>query len=422
MGTAWSRWRSMWLTMVSIAAVAAFPATTVASPGPASALSGVRQLSSEGLTCALVAGGEARCWGSNVSGAVGDGTTTDRTRPTAVRAPAGGGHLSGVLSVSVGEEHSCFRLSAGTVRCVGANDNHQIGDGTSTRRARPTLVRAPSGPGILVGIRSIEAGAYHTCAILESTQVRCWGVNAAGQLGDGTTKPRTRPVVVKRTDGKPLSGVVQLALGLDFSCARLASGQVRCWGADAYGQLGNGPGGSSTRPVKVLDDSGTGPLDDVAQLTAANASACARLVDRQVRCWGKNATGQLGDGTTGTQYDLPVAVQNPAGTGPLGGVAQVSMGYGHACARLTSDQLLCWGDDYAGALGNGPGGPSPLPAFVLKPSGVGALSGAREVSAGIDFTCARLAGGQARCWGYNGFGQVGDGTKDDRQLPVVVGG
>jgi alpha-tubulin suppressor-like RCC1 family protein len=163
-------------------------------------------------------------------------------------------------------------------------------------------------------------------------------------------------------------------------------------------------------------------LADVRQIAAANSSACAVLVGGQARCWGWDAKGQLGDGTTGTQYDLPVAVQNPAGTGPLGGIAQLSMGYAHACARLTSDQLLCWGQDYAGGLGNGPGGDSPLPAFVLKPSGVGALTGVRAVSAGIDFTCARIASRQVRCWGYNGFGQVGDGTKIDRQLPVVVGG
>ena len=285
----------------------------------------------------------------------------------------------------------------------------------------PTVEAQPEVAGVaLRGVTSTATGYYHGCALLQNTQVRCWGYNGVGELGNDDTSPLSGPVIVVNAAGTgPLTGVTAVAAGEYHTCALLSNHQVRCWGYNSYGQLGNGSDDDSHRPVGVRNAAGTGPLTGVAQITAAEDTTCALLLDGRVRCWGDNSANQFGDGDDDSS-DLPVATRNVADTGELTGVTQLETGPEATCARLANGQARCWGDNYYGQVGDGSTDPRDLPVVVRNASGNGPLVNVRRISAGGTHTCATITDGTARCWGDNGYGELGDGSEDHRYLPGAV--
>src|SRR5262245_60825211 len=162
-------------------------------------------------------------------------------------------------------------------------------------------------------------------------------------------------------------------------------------------------------------------LVGVAQIGAGNTFSCALLVNQEVRCWGADGNGQLGEGDLGGESDLPVVVRNVADTGPLTGVTQLSVGGNHACARLSNGRAVCWGEGSSRQLGNGDATDSDLPVFVRNAADTANLAGVAQVAAGILHSCAVVTGGQARCWGENGTGQIGNGdAPNDAPTPQAV--
>ncbi|WP_193749590.1 RCC1 domain-containing protein [Rhodococcus triatomae] len=196
---------------------------------------------------------------------------------------------------------------------------------------------------------------------------------------------------------------MQVGAGANYTCARSLDGEVRCWGDNYFGQLGNGLSGGSLSPVKVVE------IDSATQLSVGSGSACAVVGQGAVRCWGENTSGQLGNGLT-TNSPVPVGVVG------LNGVSQVAVGAGNACALVSGD-VWCWGDNSIGQLATGGQVSSPVP---LKVPG---LSGVRSIAAGATHMCAVLADRTAKCWGNNLQGQVGDGAKHTfRTSPTPVSG
>ena len=360
--------------------------------------------------CAIVGDGSTRCWGSNSRGQL----TVSGGSPGATTAVAIDGY-DGAVEVAAGGLSTCGRSSNGTVRCWGANGSGQLGDGTTTDRTRPVFVRNTDNTP-LTGVVRLAAGFNHACALLSAGTVRCWGLNFAGQLGDGTTTSRSRPVFVRNTDNTPLSGVTQIVAGAISTCARLTTGQVRCWGDNSAGQLGDGTTTNRSRPVFVRNADNS-PLAGVGQVAAGGVTTCARMTNGQARCWGSNG-GRIGDGTT-TNRTRPVFVRNADGT-PFSGVAQIATGVSQTCARLVSGQVRCWGSNAFGNLGDGAGPSDQLTPVTVRIPGGAALSGATQISSGFFHTCVRLTNGQARCWGYNDVGEIGDGSTTNRNLAQQV--
>jgi len=435
------------------------------------ALSGVRELSTGGLHgCARLSDGTARCWGENGSGQLGDGTTTPRVSPTVVPG------LTGVVELSAGGAHTCARLSDGRVRCWGANGSGQLGDGTTTQRTTPMTLPGVSGvaeisagethacarlddgtvrcwgtllgrsadvPAMnptavtgLVNVMELGLGIDHSCARLGDGTVRCWGWNDSGELGDGTSVfLRETPVPVSGLSGvvelgtagahscarlsggsvrcwgngvsSPstvvgLTSVAELSVGPSHTCARLNDGTVRCWGSNAFGQLGDGTTTDRPSPMTVPG------LSSVVELSAGGDHTCARRTDGSTRCWGRNDYGQVGDGTTIARL-VPTTIATSAG------VEALETGALHSCARLRDGTLECWGYN-AGQFGDG------TAVNYLSPTPVSGLVGLVELSAGGGYGCARIGDGDVLCWGANNYGQLGDGTMDDRVTPVRVRG
>jgi len=211
---------------------------------------------------------------------------------------------------------------------------------------------------------------YHHIYAATATGARCWGDNAYGQLGDGTTTERSAPTAVVGLPG----GVRQVAAAYNRTCAVLGDGTVRCWG-EGYG----------TRPVAVAG------LSSVTAIAVAKDHQCAVKADGTVWCWGGNGSGQLGDGTT-TDRTAPVKV---AGLGSLT-MRTVAVAEQHSCATSSTGLVRCWGGNGSGQLGDGTTTGRLLPVAVIG------ITGATAVAAGGNSsTCAIVSGGALKCWGGN---------------------
>jgi alpha-tubulin suppressor-like RCC1 family protein len=291
-------------------------------------------------------------------------------------------NLTEVTQVAVGQHHSCALRANGTVWCWG----DYIPLGTPADQLTPLRV-----PG-LTGVAQISSAptGTGTCAVRRVGTVWCWGNNDALQWY------RLTPV---RLAG--LSGVVQLGTGYHHQCARLSTGAVRCWGYNDYGQLGNGTVIDSATPVAV-----TGLAGRVTQLDVSGWHSCVRKADASVWCWGWNAAGQIGDGSTTDRLVPTKSLMTNATSTQLGDY--------HTCARTKANRAKCWGGNGYGQLGNGSTVARPTPVAVVG------LTGVKAVIAGREHTCAVLADTTMRCWGYNEDGQLGNGTTASSTFPTPV--
>ncbi len=364
-----------------------FDATNCAAFGGAATSTVTAIASGIAHSCAILGNGTVKCWGRNSAGGIGDGTTIQRSIPAPVV------NLGGTAkAISAGDDHTCAILTNNTLRCWGRNGNGQLGDGTMTNRLTPVTINVGGTP------TAIAAGNSSTCALLSNGTVRCWGSNSEGQLGDGTTTLRTSPVSVSNLGGT----AVALAGGSNHICVRLSNNTMRCWGNNANGQLGDGTTTSRRTPVTVTGLGGT-----PTAISTGFGSTCAILSNGTLRCWGGNLNGQLGDGTT-TNRRTPVTI-NVGGT-----PTAISRGSSNTCARLSNGTLKCWGYNGQGQLGDGTTTQRTSPVSVISLGGTGTA-----ISTGGGHTCATVSGGTVRCWGENRVGSLGDGTTAAQRLTPV---
>lgn len=333
--------------------------------------------------------GMPKCWGGNAFGAVGDGTTLNRLVPSDVT-----GLTSAVANIAAGDGFTCAVLDDGKRKCWGSNDSSQLGDGTAMDRFTPIEVAGWATP-----YRQIEAGEVHSCALTAAGEVRCWGGNSYGQLGDGTSVDAQSPVSVAGLGGD----IIAISSYYRHTCALNSAGGVKCWGSNDRGQLGDGTTTDRSTPVDVM-----GLPSDVVAISVGGFHSCAITMQGGARCWGGNESGAIGDGTT-TNRSVAVAV-----TGLSSGVAAISSGAFHTCALLNDASLRCWGGNSTGAVGDGTTTDRTVPALVSN-----FANDATSISSGGGFTCASTRLGRSRCWGLNNYGQLGDGTTAPyRSAPV----
>lgn len=282
-------------------------------------------------SCALMDDGSVRCWGSNEFGQLGDGTTLERL--TAVSADLSGGVA---LSISAGESHTCAVMEDTSLMCWGDNSNGQLGDGSRSERHTPISV--PLGD---AGVHEVSSGSYHTCAIMADRSLRCWGDNWHGQLGDGSFSDKLSPVDIEIPSN---SSAVTVDSGAFHSCVGMNDGSMYCWGYNSYGQLGNGGTTRAGIPMPVPLDSTQSPTD----IQVGLFHSCALFDSGEMSCWGDNAYGQIGDGTPisgGWHLPKTLVLDHE--------VLSISVGHRHSCAILTDASLQCWGINSKGQVGDG---------------------------------------------------------------------
>ena len=350
------------------------------------------QISAGGsYTCGIVLGTRVlKCWGINRAGALGDASTSNRKRPVLIN--------SGVSfdKLGLGFNHSCAIVSStGVVKCWGANNGGQLGDRTGTARQAPEVI--DSG----VSYSQISGGEYHTCAIVSGTGVlKCWGYNNVGQLGDGTLSFRLSATVID-------SGVTysQVATGQSHSCGIVSgTGVLKCWGANTYGQLGDGT--TVNRAVSAVIDSGV----SYSKVSAGDTHTCGIVASTgALKCWGYNWAGQIGDGSNVNRL-APVVVNS--GTS----YSQISGGSSHSCGIVTTTGVLkCWGVNSYYELGDGTTTARSSPVVINSGTSYSEVKLRYESSCGIVTTTGVL-----KCWGYNPSSQLGDGSITDRSVPTVI--
>ena len=320
-------------------------------------------------------------------------------------------------TLAAGASHTCVVLPGGAVKCWGGNRYGQLGLGDTNARGDQPGEMGAALPFVSLpeGATALAAGAYHTCALLSGGTVACWGSNTDGQLGLGDTNARgdqsgemgaSLPTVALG------SAATALVAGAYHTCALLATGAVKCWGGNRYGQLGLGdtnargdqPGEmGAALPVVALAGAAT-------ELVSGSDHTCALLATGAVQCWGYGGYGQLGYGTTTARGDQSgeMGTNLPQLTFP-GGADLLVAGADHTCARAaTGGGVRCWGRSDRGQTGSGDRVAVLAPAAVALPLAVQALS------AGGDRTCAVFSDASLRCWGGNTFGELGLGTTADR--------
>jgi len=292
------------------------------------------------FTCGVTTDNHAYCWGRNVEGQLGNGSTSLSRVPV----PVSGGRLFRQIRAGEGA-HTCAITPTNVAYCWGANNEGQLGDGTRTERHTPVKV--------LGGISWLQLGVgyFHTCGVSTSAKAYCWGRNSDGQVGDGTIALRLRPAAV-------LGGLAfeQIDTGFDHSCAVSTVGRAYCWGRNASGQLGNGTRYEYHKPKLV---SGDNRYDHVF---AGFAHSCGMTRLGRGLCWGANGAGQLGNGKTSTHL-IPTRI-----SGDLV-LTMIIATYGNSCAVTTDRKAYCWGDNAYGQIGDGTSNNSPtVPTLVLSPS------------------------------------------------------
>jgi len=342
------------------------------------------------FSCATELNGDVHCWGLNSTGQLGDGSLFNRNDP--VRS---GNHL-GYTQLALGSKHACARKSNGAIDCWGHNAWGNLGQGYSSYKNVPTRVGDLSdwnynsfstiGENQACSIRSVSSDETLWCA----------GSNNYGQLGDGATVNKQHLI-----QGDTATNWWMVEAGTFHTCGRKTDNSIWCWGQNNIGQLGDGTTADRISPVQI----GAGPSWDY--ISAGFFHTCAKRSTGDLYCWGWNSSGQLGDGTTANR-------KSPTLVG--GSFIGVSTGNRHTCATKSANQLWCWGYNYYGQLGDGTTANRKSPTQVA-----GTSWDPNKLTAGSYHTCAIQTDGKLFCWGWNAYGQLGDGTQNNRKNPTQVG-
>ncbi|MCL2825679.1 MAG: hypothetical protein FWD57_16935 [Polyangiaceae bacterium] len=293
--------------------------------------------------------------------------------------------------LSAGEPRSCAVTPTGSAVCWGGNGTGTVGDG---KTAAQVVDQSPN-------VMSISSGGSHTCSLSMDGTVMCWGTNTYGQVGNGTILFQHVPVAITELG----TGARYVSAGVINTCAITADGGAMCWGNNSSGQLGNGTTISSLTPTKV-----SGFDSEVVDISIGSVHTCALNIEGGIKCWGSGVHGQLGTGFHDNLVPVPTQVQ-----GLETGVTAIAAGADHTCALTVSGGVLCWGRNAECQLGDSTTASKHVPTPV-----VGLSSGIVAIAAGYDHSCAVNAAGGVRCWGFNDYQQLGDGSEFKRCETVQV--
>ena len=356
----------------------------------------------------------ALAWGYGGYGTLGNATVTTSSQAVAVDTT---GVLAGrtVLALSAGSDHCLALCTDGTLAAWGTNSSGQLGNGSTTNSKVPVAVDLT---GVLAGktIIGMAAGGGFSLVLCSDGTLAAWGSNGSGNLGNGTTASSSVAALVSR--GGVLAGktVIAVAAGSSHSLALCADGTVAAWGYNSTGQLGIGSTTSSNVPALV---STTGVLagKTVNGIAGGSDFSLARCTDGTVVAWGGNSYGQLGNNST-TTSNVPVLV-NTAGVLAGKTVVGLATGASHSVALCADGTLAAWGKNANGQLGNATTTSSPVPVLVDRSGGLAGKT-VNAVATGSDHSLASCADGTMAAWGYNGYGRLGNANTTDSNVPVMV--
>ena len=383
-------------------------------------------------TIALKQDGTLLAWGGNWNGELGDGTSglfSGKSNPVVVIDLAGN-PIVDIVAVAVSPSSyggSSYALrSDGTVLAWGSNVYGQLGDGTSglgfsgtpADKINPVLVRDVTG-NVISNITAIAAGTEFAVAVKSDGSLLAWGRNSQGQLGDGSSGAGTdkkNPVVVVDALGNPISGVGSVNAGYGHTLALKLDGTMLAWGDNSSGQIGDGTWLSRNNPVVVRDAVGNS-ISGIVEISVSFAHSIALKDTGTLLAWGRNAEGQLGDGSV-IPKNVPITVVDPL-SNPVSGIGSINAGFNHNLVVKSDGTLLAWGDNVSGQVGDGSFIKRLNPTIVQNALG-SAVFDVQSSAAGVKDSVVLKNDGTLLAWGYNYYGQLGDGTAISRSSPVQV--
>lgn len=342
-------------------------------------------------TCAVAMNGRVTCWGWNDQDQLG----TEEAEANSVPARVGG--VMNVGSVAAGGLHTCVLETSGRAGCFGDGQDGALGRGTNLDSADYVPVAGTASFG------AIAAGIGTSCGITDTHDLLCWGANDQGQLGDGTATPSSMPATVV------MANVAAVSMGFQHGCAVTTSGELWCWGSNALGQCGTGVPTMPGAPVQVPG------VTDAAQVACGRGFTCFTHADHTIDCMGDNTRGQLGDGTE-TSSATPVHVMAVTDAASLSAPSAGN----HVCAVRSTGLLVCWGANASGQLGDGTTTMHDAPVMVPMPLDVAAVAAGGLADDGTGHTCALDMEGRVWCWGDGALGQLGTGDFMARARPTIV--
>lgn len=354
--------------------------------------------------CAVTAAGGVMCWGSNKAGQLGDGSTENSNVPVDVI-----GLNSGVVAVSAAEAHTCALLATGEVKCWGViGSKSQFSGG-------PINTSPVNMNGLENRAIAVSTGLLNTCVLTSSGRPICWGRNNNGVFGNGKTESSEEPVEIHSFD----QGVASVTNGIDHACGVLLNGEISCWGLNTTGQIGDGRELGTTTARAPLEMG-----DSVSSLGVGWNSACAVLGSGKVLCWGENELGNRGPGGDNLSQSIPSRVV-PFDRDSIevdGQLDSVVVGRLHSCGLTTTGGAVCWGWPRFKVLGTGALGFGRAVTY-FGPVEVDELSSGVDTLASIyDHVCALTNEGSVKCWGSELGGALGPGVQGNIGTPAVVAG
>lgn len=361
-------------------------------------------------------------WGQNGYGALGTPLPNESCTPFVCRkTPSPVSGLSDVTQVAPAETHTLALLANGTVVAWGYNGNGELGNSSTDESNTPVAVS-----GIANAVQ-VSADYSHSLALLADGRVMAWGENGYGQLGTGSTEgpeecPASCSIVPRPVPG--LSDAVAISAGNGYSLALLANGTVVAWGFDEDGTIGDGTGHQGSGCRCVTSPTPVPGVSDAMAISAGSYFGAALLADGRVMDWGADYEGQLGNGTSKTTEATCNCLGPVVVSGLSGATAIVAGGY-HALALLPDGTLKGWGYNGDGELATGSfTGPESCGADPCSkvPLTVAGVSGPAGIAAGVFHTLALRSDGMVDAWGFNPWGQLGDGTTNSANHPLLVGG
>ena len=396
--------------------------------------------SSQLHSCALHMAGTISCWGNHYQGRLGSGQTSEELEEPAV--PVRVANITDAIAIATGEQHSCALREDGTIACWGGDDGFGLFGETSEFQEADQLGTFPVPVQVtdITDAVAIATGEEHSCALHQNGEISCWGYNPWGRLGNGQSGAEESDTPVEVAG---ISNAKDIGAGLYHTCVLLESGSVSCWGGNWIGQLGDGTNENSAVPVQAegianatdvatgwfdscaLNETGTiscwgghnmanNPFDpleveditDATALATSSSHSCALHKNGTISCWGNNYYGQLGNGTD-ENSNVPVQVED------ITDATAVATGFNHSCALHENGTISCWGANRSGQLGNGTNENSVVPVQVSL------ITDATAISLRPSFSCAVRENGTVACWGSNRYAQR---QPDTESLPGVVPG
>ncbi|MCF7900880.1 hypothetical protein K9L67_01510, partial [Candidatus Woesearchaeota archaeon] len=295
-----------------------------------------------------------------------------------------------INSISAGSRHTCaIRTNDSRILCWGNNAYGQLGNGTSGgQTSNPQLINDTT------QYKQISAGNDFTCGLTINNTVKCWGYNNGGQIGDGTTTQRNNPTLINDT-----AKYKYLDVGYEATCGILTNGTAKCWGNNYYGELGVGDTTNRTNPT-AINDSAT-----YKQISAGYDYTCGILTNGTAKCWGYNTNGELGLGHTTHQYN-PITINDTTT------YKQIDANYYNTCGILTNGTAKCWGSNSVGQVGDG------TTTQKNNPTTINDTTTYLQIMGGADHTCGITNKGQVKCWGDDSSEQLGNGVQTENPNPT----